>query len=86
MKDIHFYIVGTPIGNLGDMSPRALEALRSADAVYAEDTRVTGKLLAAFGKTLYIGDLKNVELEDVAEPAADNAEPTGLQSEDPPTE
>ncbi len=44
------------------------------------------KLLAAFGKTLYIGDLKNVELEDGAEPAADNAEPTELQSEDPPTE
>ncbi len=44
------------------------------------------KLLAAFGKTLYIGDLKNVELEDGAESADDNAEPTELQSEDPPTE
>jgi thiamine biosynthesis lipoprotein len=42
-------IVGTPIGNLGDMTPRALEALRGADVVCAEDTRVTGKLLAAFG-------------------------------------
>lgn len=41
-------IVGTPIGNLGDLSPRALQTLREADAVYAEDTRVTGKLLAAF--------------------------------------
>jgi len=40
------------------------------------------KLLAAFGKTLYIGDLKNVELEDGAEPAADDAELTDLQSED----
>lgn len=39
----------TPLGNLGDMTQRALDALRSADAVYAEDTRVTGKLLAAFG-------------------------------------
>ena len=42
-------IVPTPIGNLGDMTPRALEALRAADAVCAEDTRVTGKLLAALG-------------------------------------
>jgi len=40
------------------------------------------KLLAAFGKTLYIGDLKNVELEDGADPAADDAELTDLQSED----
>ena len=44
------------------------------------------KLLAAFGKTLYIGDLKNVELEDGAEPAADNAEPTELPDEDLITE
>ena len=44
------------------------------------------KLLAAFGKTLYIGDLKNVELEDGAELAADNAEPTELTGEDLITE
>ena len=42
-------ICPTPIGNLGDMPPRALEALRGADVVCAEDTRVTGKLLAALG-------------------------------------
>ena len=42
-------ICPTPIGNLDDMPPRALEALRSVDVVCAEDTRVTGKLLAAFG-------------------------------------
>lgn len=42
-------IVPTPLGNLGDMTTRALGALRDADAVCAEDTRVTGKLLAAFG-------------------------------------
>lgn len=41
-------ICPTPIGNLGDMTERALEALRSADVVCAEDTRVTGKLLAAY--------------------------------------
>ncbi|WP_255464453.1 16S rRNA (cytidine(1402)-2'-O)-methyltransferase, partial [Adlercreutzia sp. ZJ305] len=42
-------IVPTPIGNLGDMTARALDALRAADVVCAEDTRVTGRLLAAFG-------------------------------------
>lgn len=42
-------IVGTPLGNLGDMAPRAVEALRSADVIYCEDTRHTRKLLAHFG-------------------------------------
>ena len=42
-------IVPTPIGNLGDMTARAFDALQTADAVCAEDTRVTGKLLAALG-------------------------------------
>jgi 16S rRNA (cytidine1402-2'-O)-methyltransferase len=40
------YIVATPIGNLGDLSPRAAETLRRADLVLAEDKRVTAKLLA----------------------------------------
>ena len=42
-------ICPTPIGNLGDMPKRALDALAAADVVCAEDTRITGKLLAAFG-------------------------------------
>ncbi len=42
------YVVGTPIGNLGDMSPRAIEVLESADFIAAEDTRVTLKLLNHF--------------------------------------
>ena len=41
------YVVGTPIGNLGELSPRALEALRDCGLVLAEDTRVTRKLLSA---------------------------------------
>lgn len=42
-------LVGTPIGNLGDLSARAAETFRRADAVCCEDTRVTGKLLAHLG-------------------------------------
>ena len=42
-------ICPTPLGNLGDMTTRALDALRAADVICAEDTRVTGKLLAALG-------------------------------------
>lgn len=42
------YVVGTPIGNLGDMSPRAVETLSEVDFIAAEDTRVTVKLLNHF--------------------------------------
>lgn len=43
------YVVGTPIGNLGDFSPRAVETLSNCDFIAAEDTRVTLKLLNHFG-------------------------------------
>lgn len=43
------HIVATPIGNLGDLSPRAAETLRRADRILAEDTRVTAKLLTHIG-------------------------------------
>ena len=42
------YIVGTPIGNLADMSPRAIDVLRNVDLIAAEDTRVFGKLASHF--------------------------------------
>lgn len=42
------YVVGTPIGNLSDFSPRAIETLQSCDFIAAEDTRVTQKLLNRF--------------------------------------
>ena len=43
------YVTGTPIGNLSDLSPRAVETLESEDFIAAEDTRVTLKLLNHFG-------------------------------------
>lgn len=45
------FIVGTPIGNLGDMSPRAVETLQNADLIAAEDTRTAAMLLEKFGVT-----------------------------------
>ena len=43
------HIVATPIGNLGDLSPRAADTLKRADRILVEDTRVTAKLLAHIG-------------------------------------
>lgn len=42
-------MIGTPIGNIADMSPRAREGLQALDILFCEDTRVTGKLLAILG-------------------------------------
>lgn len=45
------YIVPTPVGNLGDMTPRAVETLRNVDMILCEDTRTSGVLLKHFGIT-----------------------------------
>lgn len=47
------YIVATPIGNLSDMSPRALETLKDAEVIACEDTRMTKKLLSLLGISLH---------------------------------
>lgn len=58
------YVVGTPIGNLGDMSPRAIKTLEEVDFIAVEDTRVTIKLLNHFNiKTPMITYQKYIEYE-----------------------
>jgi 16S rRNA (cytidine1402-2'-O)-methyltransferase len=64
------YVVATPIGNLRDLTLRALDVLAAADLVLAEDTRVTGKLLSAFGLS--------AKLERYDEHAAERTRPRAL--------
>lgn len=68
--DPGLYVVSTPIGNLRDITLRALDVLSQADVVLAEDTRVTGKLLAAFGLS--------ARLERYDEHAAERTRPRAL--------
>lgn len=64
------YVVATPIGNLRDITLRALDILSRADLVLAEDTRVTGKLLSAYGLS--------ARMERHDEHAAERARPKAL--------
>lgn len=68
------YLVATPIGNLEDLSPRALRVLREVPLIAAEDTRHSGKLLAHFGistpLTSYHDHNKGLKLEPILEALA----------------
>jgi 16S rRNA (cytidine1402-2'-O)-methyltransferase len=57
-------LVATPIGNIGDLSPRALATLRGADAVLCEDTRVTGAMLARHGVSVTLLPLHDHNEDD----------------------
>ena len=69
------YLVATPIGNLEDMSPRAVRVLREAKLIAAEDTRHTGKLLKHFGietpLTSYFEHNKLKKLDSILEKLAE---------------
>ena len=67
-------ICPTPLGNLGDMSPRARTALETCDVVCCEDTRVTGKLLAALGIQKRLERLDEASLAQKADSALDRVE------------
>ena len=61
------YIVATPIGNLGDISQRAIDVLTQVDMIACEDTRHTGKLLSAFSiknKTMSLHDHNERQRQD----------------------
>ena len=67
-------ICPTPLGNLGDMPPRARTALETCDVVCCEDTRVTGKLLAALGIQKRLERLDEASLGQKADSMLDRVE------------
>ena len=71
------HIVATPIGNLGDLSPRAADTLKRVDRILAEDTRVTAKLLAHIGSkvpmTRYDDHTSEAERERIVASLGDQA-------------
>ena len=68
MKEFDFYVVPTPIGNLGDITLRALEVLKNVDLIACEDSRVTQKILNHFDiKTKCVSYHKYNERERVSQ-------------------
>lgn len=67
-------ICPTPLGNLGDLPPRACMALETCDVVCCEDTRVTGKLLAALGIQKRLERLDEASLAQKADSMLDRVE------------
>lgn len=72
------YVVATPIGNLGDISPRALEILRSVALIAAEDTRVTAKVLSRYGITTPLVSVHRHNEAAKAAPLADRMVSEGI--------
>lgn len=66
-RDGTLYVVATPIGNLTDLTLRALTALQRADIVLAEDTRVSGQLLSAYGLSKKLVSLREHNEREMAE-------------------
>ncbi|HVO76986.1 MAG TPA: 16S rRNA (cytidine(1402)-2'-O)-methyltransferase [Candidatus Bathyarchaeia archaeon] len=66
MKPYPFYLVSTPIGNLGDLSTRAAETLRSVDFILAEDTRTVRVLLDRYGIRVPVRSYHDHNKETVA--------------------
>ena len=68
------YVVATPIGNLGDITFRAIDTLQRVDRVAAEDTRVSGLLLAHFNISKPLVSIREHNEREAAEREADENE------------
>lgn len=78
------YLIATPIGNLRDMTLRALDTIAAVDVLYCEDTRVTGKLLQAYQlkkKMVPYNDHADTQKRDEILAKIENGEAVGLVSD-----
>ena len=66
MRQFPFYLVSTPIGNLGDLSPRAIEDLKTVDLILAEDTRRTKIIMSKHGIATRVRSFHDHNKEKVA--------------------